>query len=836
MKRLRILIEDTEVEETPIGWQDITDDISFSSEFNTLLTTVNAELTFTADGYDTLMTYYDDGACSTVDIELQQFVNGYYQSFFDGRIFIKTAEVVRDECTIKVVIEDNSYYATINNNRKIEAFPFASQTKNQEELTPAEFEQVIFFNPNDGTNIALQAPPYSGACYPVFNLFSYLVSFMTDNRLSFASNLFGAGGDFEGLTVTCGRMIREYDSTGTTEVDFTENFPKISFEKLFSETRCNVDIGMYIDYSAQLPVLRIERTSDMRTNATIFRATNVLGIKERFDQEKLYGSIRIGASETTDNSITLFPNNTSVGGWREEQLLVLGECNSSNELSIVNDWMKDHNSIEDCLMNGETDHDKKPFFIMCDVAGGVYTAQQGNLENQLSVFPVFYNLALNGYAVMENYLGGIPNSVAVYLGDRSLLFRATNLSDYDLDDNTGATDELLPFPTDIVDLNNLWDGDYYSVTENGFYTFNVAMTIGVGPTILAYEIYIDRLNAGLVLQTSTLIAADPFVQQEIVDINTSGSIVADVTDRIRIRIHYDLSTAFTLVPPRIYAGATVECTSAPGHGGLVKTFNPDRYPVKEHHWEYPLTFSDYKTISRGLTGQIEFARSGERAYSGWIKNLRFKRFSDEKAQLITYRAKDIPVLNNIDPTIQYVLVTGQLEDEQFAITTDAYGRPFGGSSTTAKIYFYHVGQNVTISIPATHLGLPLHPSVSLALTANGVFQTSTTAQTMTFTIEEGKNYLLQLVYSLAEAGDTYPSIYPTIIPPTELGDLGTAGITLVNPTNPADYTFLWSTGATTQGITAVAGNYSCTVTYTPGTFDNNVITFNIQIPISLTGE
>jgi hypothetical protein len=107
--------------------------------------------------------------------------------------------------------------------------------------------------------------------------------------------------------------------------------------------------------------------------------------------------------------------------------------------------------------------------------------------------------------------------------------------------------------------------------------------------------------------------------------------------------------------------------------------------------------------------------------------------------------------------------------------------------------------------------------------------------TITFTIDPDCNYIVQINYDLTVGGNTFPFVLPEITPPTLAGGLGTLNIRLVSPSNPADYTFLWNTGATTQSITGVAGNYSCRVSYTPATFTTNVLTFNFIIPISETG-
>lgn len=847
-KQLRVLFDGIEVEETPDGWRDITSAITRIPETDSLFITCDAQLTFYGDGYDYLIQRYNDGYCSTVDVELQQFVRGIYRTFHKGKIFLRTAEIERSQCSIRVLIDDSSYYAKIKNNQSLEFFPFAEKTKSGLDIDAADFQTIVLFDPNDGSTIAPGAGEYTRAAYTFYDLFAYAIAFMTDDEVGFDSVLFGVNGDYAGLTLTCGIVLRQALDGGvsTTEIDFKNNFPKISFKELFEEASKKCSLAMFVDHSGSRPVIRIERAGDIRTEALIFTASNVLSVKEYFDTERLYGSIRIGSVTTSDVAYALpetgllFPEDISFVGPKEEQFAIVCDGTLDKEKDLVSNWIISSNVIEDCLIHGETQYDKDPIMVMCDKAGPTYTAQQANLEGTPAVFPVYYNLNLFGPAVMNNHFGGIPGPIASYLGNSDNTFSAVSSQDYILDDFGGVfTQELLPFQTDVIDASNLWDGQYYSVPSSGLYSFSTSMVIAVSATILTYELYIDRLDAGLSLVSSVKIAEDDNLQHVVVPVDASGSIVASSGDFIRIRIRYLLSTANTPQAARIQAGASLTCTNTSDGGGIYKDFNPEEYPVIKHEWEYPLTHDEFKTIAQNQTGKIEFSISGKPKMAGWIDSLRFKRFSDEKARFITYRSKRLPLVTDVEPEIRMIIMLGQLTDNPFTITPDYYGRPFGGTGTTNRCLFYLAGQNVTVTIPDTHLGVPINSGVAIAITkfnASGSFTTVYTDPTATFTVEPATNYNIQLVYSLTEPGDTYPSLQPTITVPTTPGGNGTLSILLLNPTSPSDFTFLWSTGATTQSILVPSGFYFCTVTNTnPGTFDHNSILFNFNLPVSDTG-
>lgn len=186
--------------------------------------------------------------------------------------------------------------------------------------------------------------------------------------------------------------------------------------------------------------------------------------------------------------------------------------------------------------------------------------------------------------------------------------------------------------------------------------------------------------------------------------------------------------------------------------------------------------------------------------------------------------------------IQNIHMIAILPDAPFTLTPDIYGLPFAAAGTTNKLYFYHPGTTVTVDTSDPYLGCGLiniyiteFPAVGpLVGTIYGTYPVS-------FNINTGSNYIVQLTHDPNVGGNDYPTLVPEIVAPTSLGLNGNLNIRLVSPTNPADYTFLWSTGATTQGINAPAGTYSCLVTYVPGGFAHNSITYNFEIPVSETG-
>ena len=649
-KHLRIFFDGTEITETPFGWDEITSSIKRVKDTNSIFITTEANLTFHEDGYTYLLNKYEDGFCTKVEVELQEYCSGLYEKFFQGIIFLRTAEIDRKQCTISVLIEDNSFYAKINNNKNLEVFPFAEQSKNGGVIAACYYVKVEMFNPNDGVYIGILVnPPYTGACYPVFNLFQYLITFMSDSTLQFDSILFGVGGDYEGLTVTCGVVLRQY-ITGTTETSFKKHFKKISFQQLFEEVKKKVDIGIFIDYSTFPPTLRIERASYLKDETVSFTALNIDDLKEAINVDELYSAVRLGSNNVTQKTYTSpvglqFPADISFIGFKNEQFIVLGDCNIDRELDLVSNFIIDTNIIEDCVIDGEDQYDDELFFIMCSVTHSFvasYTATQDTLQQDgTGTPPVFYNMELNNKGSTENYFAGIPNAIIQYLGNADLTFRATKTDNQFLSAAPAYT--VIEFQDDTNPPNYNPSGNYdglskYTIANGGLYSFAISVRLhSFSPHPLFHDIpiYLERYDSGMSLIVRYVIDADYIYSGGYnVVVNGNISISAAATDIILVSI-------VKLGVPIVTIGSIFWCTASQIGGGAYGGFDPNDYPAIKHEWEYPLTQADFKTISENQTQRLEFSRSGEKHYNGWIDSVKYKRFKEEKAQFVTYTSKNM---------------------------------------------------------------------------------------------------------------------------------------------------------------------------------------------------
>lgn len=149
---------------------------------------------------------------------------------------------------------------------------------------------------------------------------------------------------------------------------------------------------------------------------------------------------------------------------------------------------RDSAVIQDVFTNGNTGYDDDIFFIMCDFDTSVAV--------QTDVFgtggaPLFYNDFLRNANVAQRWLGGIPNSIALYLGDGNDEFMASvNAEILHLVTVTAAPAFIDPleFQNDFTapnfDPNNNYSTITYEFTApaTGLYSFNTRVVWKEGPT------------------------------------------------------------------------------------------------------------------------------------------------------------------------------------------------------------------------------------------------------------------------------------------------------------------------------------------------------------------
>lgn len=645
MKRYRYFLDSIMLNNSPRGWDKLKQKIHFVPELNARLLKIDVDLAFHGDGFRYLLQQYNTlGHCGLVNIEIQERNNDLqtYRVVHIGYIFLSGIGIDRKEMLISCPIEDNSFYARINNNKSIETFVWAEKSKNNIQIPGALASLITFTNPLNCL------PSYTLSLtfgfYRVFDLFTYLVDFVGDGLIDFESSLFDVGGDFEGLIVTCGYAVR-LATGGLQEDPFKENFQKLSFLKLFQEVNKKIHIGMRIETSAGRPVLRIERDSYFRQTNIMHTCANIDRVTESIAVDQLYSKIKLG-STVTDNAASLsFPEDITFLGFKEEEFIVLGECNIDRELNLVSDFVISSNIIEDCIINGATSYDTNFFFVMTEPIYGFYVTKTGNVFGD--ALPCQFNLDLTNVNVTQNWVDGIPNSMAQYIADPTDLFKAQRTPTLTLLDFSAASNTTAPIPYNDDSSPGFFDtnGDYDAVTDfdftspaDGSYSFRVlsmfrsfmqgAPSSGVDITATITVSVFDPINP--VSQTST---TTTWFQPRFGTINTTFNwYTPAVYIQSGYRAHIEINILNTgwinvfssAVKVDLMAGSFWQCIGSQ-QGGIVQGIDPANYPVIGHEYEQELTPDEFDAINADSRGLIDCTTHRDYAFQAWLKELEFDR-------------------------------------------------------------------------------------------------------------------------------------------------------------------------------------------------------------------
>lgn len=667
-KSLLFYLDDILLETDPRGWSDINFFIKRDKDLNGLLVFIDAELEFFDDGYDYLTgKLYDDGFCQTVNLRIMEScLDGNYRTIHEGVIFLSKLTIDEKNCGAKVKPDDNSFYAKIDKNRSLNVLPWVEQSKNGVEIDAAIRDKIGFFNPVDGVyHSIITTPPNDWTCsgYRAYEIFKYLIAWMTDDTVDFDSTLFGPGGDLEFFCLTTGTVLFTV-TTGLPEAGFKDTFPEdLSFDNFFKEVFKKENIGFYIDYSGLKPKLWIERTQDIPTGVDAVTLDNIYNIKTTVDNQRLYSTIHIGSSQVQNVPSLSFPNVVWLG-FNEEEYNVLGNCGVDTTLDLVSDYIIDTNVIEDAIETPSNNYEGQFAFIECrEYHTGVHLAQQTNQLNPPAP-PYYYNQGLINSEVAKRFTGSVPNTIAKIVGNLDATFLATRTSDGSYTEiPRGAVGvwfeyEPIPFENDFNtpnhDADNVWtaavppspNGSTFIAPANGQYSFTASIKWHFyhnnfpesAPT--ENEVWLRRYDTLDALVTSYRVASwsSGAVVSDYEKILTgSTSIKMGMGEKIKVMFRtrimtnpiLDHNTAF-----RVLHDSTFSCDVASiGRVGF-QTYDPKDYLGLQHEFEYPINESQWQAIRTNPRGNIVFAQANQDFRRAIIDTIRFNKTGISQVKLI----------------------------------------------------------------------------------------------------------------------------------------------------------------------------------------------------------
>lgn len=624
---MQFLLDDIEFT-SPKGWDEIETSIKRDFQYNSVLANQDTEVDFTGDAYTYLHNKLQtDGFCTRVKFEIRTSIDGItYNILLRGNLFLSDVQFNERTCTATVKIEDNSYYAMINNNKSLSTALESGRSKNGVTIPTPPVYQVDFQD-----IVTLGIAQANVNCYRVYDAFEYLIRFMSDGRLQFASDylqttsftdplegsLLGFG--WKGLCITTGINIR----VGTTVNDFSQSL--FSFDDLFNEINRRIPLVLIVEnpYS-ETPTIRIENRDYQYTNANIFTASDVYEVISKVDTKSIYAKVNVGSS-VVDNQ-GLFPEQIHFFGFGPEEYIVQGECNIDTALELGTDWATSSNVIAQSL-NGAQDYDSNLFLIETEYFTST-TGETWNFNNLgITTPPVYYyyNTNLTNSYILNRYRGGIPGDLAQFTGVKGDgEFFANEFTSY----NVGVL-TAMSFTNVVFNNAGFWDGnDKYTTPLAGVFNFNLIGTvISTGFTTPTQSCTVTLrafiYDAGGTVQSNALIGY--LSTSSLSDPDDSFNITTTLilNDGWYVRFFATKTASIPGITATIQTNSSIECLDNSIGGGIFVTVDNTDIPIYLYEMEYPMCQDDFDIIMANTVGTVQFNMSGQPLRRGWISELTF---------------------------------------------------------------------------------------------------------------------------------------------------------------------------------------------------------------------
>lgn len=410
-------IDDVLITDQPLEWRDLSGEISFDKELNGVFVSYPTTLTFTGDGYQTLKDKFNDsGFCSNVELKVKK----HGIDFITGSIFISDCEFNIHKYTAKVEIIDKGFFARLKNNLKIKANVGSDQSKNSTALN-----QISVTTP---TQLSIDFKMWDGAstitdpvhCYDVKEVLQFLVEFMSDGEITFASDWYDGLDSNEHLLICTGNAIRQTTAS-------TTDAPELSFYELFADLNRAYQLCLVpILNSDGTYTLRVEELAYLNGLANIdgIEIENPRDITVSIDTDELPAIIKLGSTKTNKSGGTYGQQPiVEFLGTQVEEYHVQGECNIDKTLDLsLQTFNVDHNNIYDIMINASTSYDDDIFLVnYIQGSSVVRRTDPFGTGNNYIINETFFN-----NKIAERY--SLQGAIAKFIADYDGRFDATSLT------------------------------------------------------------------------------------------------------------------------------------------------------------------------------------------------------------------------------------------------------------------------------------------------------------------------------------------------------------------------------------------------------------------------
>lgn len=236
--------------------------------------------------------------------------------------------------------------------------------------------------------------------YSVLNVFQFLVSELSDGKLTVQSTYLSS----VGVGIITGGSLGLGSEFNFKYLD-RSRIPEVSFNEFYAEIRKKYRIYSWFEGN----VLRIEHEKDSFKEAPlIIKPQAPITLEESINTDYLYSEIVIGSSDykPEDTFFIQYPYQ-GLNTWQEETWNNC-DCSLENTLNLVSEYIIDSNVVSEVLDGNFDSRFDRIFMIEYGFFGIVreipYTDANGNSN-------VYYNHTLQNYEVLKRWFGGIPECV-----------------------------------------------------------------------------------------------------------------------------------------------------------------------------------------------------------------------------------------------------------------------------------------------------------------------------------------------------------------------------------------------------------------------------------------
>lgn len=637
----KFYINGTELRDEPLGFDKFEETLERDEDLRGLLLKYNTKLTFIGDGYKIL---YDalknSGYCPLQELEIQYRPNNEfnYKTVFKGNIRLTAIRFNLNKQTAEAEVEDSGWGARVKQNKNIKASIRIGKSKKGVDITPASSFGIYFFNPDTGADYAIRA------IYDIKDVFRFLIDFMTDGEVGFASTWLDSLDADKKIGIIGGKQLRG---------ESINDSPNISFQEAFTEINKKKNICFGVETINGTPTIRIEQESFFYNNTEVARIENIEDMEMYFDAFKLYSSISVGSSTVADYN-TAYNTLPTVRfkGFQKEDYVVQSECNIDKQLDLVSDWVIDSNVIQQIAVSDvlNDQYDDKVILVQYNSNTLKATQWTGVLFEGF-----FYNQIFTNEAAINNW--NVQGNVAKYVVTNDL-FKAYSSTEQGGSFTTSLTNTIFRFDQDYSPNgfdpglnygNGTTQGNpvsqansSYKAQADGIYDLNTVvnwrMTSSTqsspGARITVYYDVYDSSGALL----STITGVQNTINVPSLSTNTvtlTKNVYLREGDYVFVKVDYDnVGSSDGTITVAVIPGATFECVYSTNQTTAFKTSDPNTYYVAGLNFKRNIPYNTWEDIKAAPHKAWVVNNGKER--TAWIKKITRNIFTTEaQNELIT---------------------------------------------------------------------------------------------------------------------------------------------------------------------------------------------------------